>query len=64
MLVPLVLIYWAQKVFSLKTRECISVLNRFKASLTKEQTGDQETIEKHFTNFCNDLKLNENHFCY
>lgn len=32
--------------------------------LTKEQTGDQETIEKHCTNFCNDLKLNENHFCY
>eukprot|EP00092_Neocalanus_flemingeri_P003647 GFUD01003914.1.p1 GENE.GFUD01003914.1~~GFUD01003914.1.p1 ORF type:complete len:193 (-),score=70.72 GFUD01003914.1:71-589(-) len=54
-------------VFSLKAGECevcISVLDRFRATLGKEQQGDQKVIEKEFVKFCKPLKLKENRFCY
>eukprot|EP00092_Neocalanus_flemingeri_P006720 GFUD01007260.1.p1 GENE.GFUD01007260.1~~GFUD01007260.1.p1 ORF type:complete len:196 (-),score=65.07 GFUD01007260.1:110-628(-) len=54
-------------VLSLKAGECevcISVLNRFRATLDKEQQGDQKVIEKEFVKFCKPLKLKENRFCY
>ena len=66
-IIPLVLISWAPEVFSLKAGECevcISVLDRFKATLSKEQASNQKAIEKEFVNFCKDLKLKENRFCY
>ena len=66
-IIPLVLISWAPEVFSLKAGECevcISVLDRFKATLSKEQASNQKAIEKEFVNFCTDLKLKENRFCY
>ena len=66
-LMPLVLISWAPEVFSLKAGECevcISVLDRFKATLSKEEQSDQKAIEKKFVKFCKDLKLKENRFCY
>ena len=54
-------------VFSLKAGECevcISVLNRFRATLAKDQQSDQKAIEKEFVKFCKPLKLKENRFCY
>ena len=66
-IIPLALISWAPEVFSLKAGECevcISVLDRFKATLSKEQLSDQKAIEKQFVKFCKDLKLKENRFCY
>ena len=54
-------------VLSLKAGECevcISVLDRFKATLAKDQQGDQKAIEKEFVKFCKPLKLKENRFCY
>eukprot|EP00092_Neocalanus_flemingeri_P020191 GFUD01021865.1.p1 GENE.GFUD01021865.1~~GFUD01021865.1.p1 ORF type:complete len:176 (+),score=46.54 GFUD01021865.1:67-594(+) len=67
-ILPLVFLSWAPEVFgSLKKGECevcISVLDRFKATLSKEQLGDQQAIEKQFVKFCKPLKLKENRFCY
>ena len=54
-------------VMSLKAGECevcISVLDRFKKELTKEQASDHKAIEKEFTKFCKPLKTKENRFCY
>lgn len=43
---------------------CISVLDRFRATLSKEESGDVKAIEKGFKKFCKPLKLKENRFCY
>ena len=54
-------------VMSLKAGECevcISVLDRFKKELTKDQASDHKSIEKEFTKFCKPLKTKENRFCY
>nr|ACO10619.1 ARMET-like protein precursor [Caligus rogercresseyi] len=54
-------------VFSLKEGECevcISVLNRFKETLSKDEASSPPAIEKGFKKFCKDLKLKENRFCY
>ena len=54
-------------VSSLRAGECevcISVLDRFRATLAKDQQGDQKAIEKEFVKFCKPLKLKENRFCY
>ncbi|XP_040564774.1 mesencephalic astrocyte-derived neurotrophic factor homolog [Lepeophtheirus salmonis] len=55
------------QVFSLKEGECevcIHVLDRFRASLSKEDATKPEIIEKEFKKFCSALKLRENRFCY
>jgi len=52
---------------SLKAGECevcISVLDRFRATLSKEDAGNVKAIEKEFKAFCKPLKLKENRFCY
>ena len=64
LLFPLLLL---PAVIALKAGECevcISLLNRFKETLSKEQAGDQKAIEKEFVKFCKPLKLKENRFCY
>merc|ERR1712026_123404 len=43
---------------------CISVLDRFRKTLAKDQEGDAKAIEKEFVKFCKDLKSKENRFCY
>lgn len=43
---------------------CISVLTKFKESLFKEEQTNKESIEARFKDFCKDLKLKENRFCY
>jgi len=66
-ILPLVLLSWAPEVFSLKAGECevcISVLDRFRATLTKEQASNEAAIVKEFPKFCKPLKLKENRFCY
>lgn len=54
-------------VHSLKKGECevcVSVLDRFRATLSSEEIADQGKIENRFRKFCNDLKTKENRFCY
>ena len=58
---------FASVVVSLKAGECevcISVLDRFSQTLSKEQKSDPKAIEKEFTKFCKPLKTKENRFCY
>ena len=43
---------------------CISVLDRFRKTLAKDQEGDPKAIEKEFVKFCKPLKTKENRFCY
>merc|ERR1719336_3352683 len=43
---------------------CISVIDRFRKTLAKDQEGDPKAIEKEFKSFCKDLKSKENRFCY
>eukprot|EP00088_Acartia_fossae_P067811 TRINITY_DN8500_c0_g1_i1.p1 TRINITY_DN8500_c0_g1~~TRINITY_DN8500_c0_g1_i1.p1 ORF type:complete len:176 (+),score=54.13 TRINITY_DN8500_c0_g1_i1:60-587(+) len=43
---------------------CVSVLERFKATLSSEDSSNQGKIEKSFKKFCKDLKTKENRFCY
>ena len=43
---------------------CISVLDRFKNSLNKDEISKPNVIENKFKEFCEDLKLKENRFCY
>jgi len=43
---------------------CISVLDKFRATLTKAEESDSGKIEKAFKKYCKDLKLKENRFCY
>jgi len=43
---------------------CISVMKRFQDSLQKDEASDPKKIESAFKNFCADLKLKENRFCY
>merc|ERR1712241_231481 len=43
---------------------CISVLDRFRKTLAKDQEGDAKAIEKEFVKFCKPLKTKENRFCY
>lgn len=43
---------------------CISVLDRFRATLTDEEATKQDKIEKRFKEFCKDVKSKENRFCY
>ena len=52
---------------ALKAGDCevgISVLDRFCASLSKEEPTDVESIETSFKKFCKPLKRKENRFCY
>lgn len=52
---------------SLKAGECevcISMLDRFRKTLTKEQEGNPKEIEKEFVKFCKPLKTKENRLCY
>jgi len=54
-------------VLSLKAGDCevcISVLDRFRATLPKEDEANQAKIEAAFKKFCKPLKLKENRFCY
>merc|ERR1712045_985653 len=54
-------------VTSLKAGECevcISMLERFRKTLTKEQEGSPKEIEKEFVKFCKPLKTKENRLCY
>jgi hypothetical protein len=43
---------------------CISVLNRFRETLPKESASNPDKINSAFKEFCSDLKLKENRFCY
>ena len=44
---------------------CITVLKRFMDTvLPKEDSTKPDKIEAAFKNFCEDLKLKENRFCY
>ena len=43
---------------------CISVIDRFRKTLAKDQEGDPKAIEKEFVKFCKPLKTKENRFCY
>jgi len=52
---------------SLKAGECevcVSLLDRFRATLPKGDEGDVKKIESAFKKFCKPLKLKENRFCY
>merc|ERR1719384_808559 len=63
----LLLAVFTSFVVSLKKGECevcISVIDRFRQTLTKEQQGDPKAIEKEFVKFCKPLKTKENRFCY
>eukprot|EP00088_Acartia_fossae_P033267 TRINITY_DN34023_c0_g1_i2.p1 TRINITY_DN34023_c0_g1~~TRINITY_DN34023_c0_g1_i2.p1 ORF type:complete len:175 (+),score=39.35 TRINITY_DN34023_c0_g1_i2:42-566(+) len=62
-----VLSLFSSVVVSLKPGECevcVSVIDRFRATLSKEQAGDPKAIEKEFVKFCKPLKTKENRFCY
>jgi hypothetical protein len=53
--------------YSLKAGDCevcISVMDKFRATLSKEDAADPKAIEKEFKVFCRPLKLKENRFCY
>lgn len=41
---------------------CISVLDKFSQTLSKEDLKDKKKVEDHFRNYCRDLKLKENRF--
>jgi len=41
---------------------CISVVDRFRQTLQKDEEGDKTKIETKFKDFCKDLKLKENRF--
>merc|ERR1719365_580613 len=43
---------------------CVAVIDRFRATLSKEDASNQAAIEKEFKSFCKPLKLKENRFCY
>lgn len=43
---------------------CISVLSKFKDTLTSEMSSNPKQIESAFKEYCSDLKLKENRFCY
>lgn len=43
---------------------CISVLKRFTETLAKDRKSVPASIEADFKDFCKDLKLKENRFCY
>jgi len=43
---------------------CEKTLERFSATLTKDQLTKPKEIEKEFRTFCKDLKGKENRFCY
>merc|ERR1712115_35915 len=43
---------------------CISIIDRFRKTLAKDQEGDPKAIEKEFVKFCKPLKTKENRFCY
>ena len=43
---------------------CVSVLNRFMETLSKDDKSNKDAIEKQFKKYCKDLKLKENRFCY
>merc|ERR1712026_371797 len=63
----LLLAVFTSFVVSLKKGECevcISVMDRFRQTITKEQTSDPKAIEKEFVKFCKPLKTKENRFCY
>ena len=66
-LVLLLLAFFSSFVMSLKKGDCevcISVMDRFRKTLTKEQEKDPKAIEKEFVKFCKPLKTKENRFCY
>jgi len=68
LLVSLVLVLCAQeRVQGLKAGECevcISVVDRFRATLSSDDSGVPAKIEEKFRKFCKDLKSKENRFCY
>ena len=39
-------------------------MDKFRATLTKEESSSPAAIESAFKNYCADLKLKENRFCY
>lgn len=43
---------------------CISVLTKFKDTLEKAEQTNKESIEFRFKEYCKNLKLKENRFCY
>lgn len=54
-------------VLSLKKGECevcVSVLDRFRATLSSEDATNPQKIETKFKKYCKDLKTKENRFCY
>lgn len=66
-LLLLLLSVCASLVMSLKKGDCevcISVLDRFSKTLSKDQATDPKAIEAEFVKFCKPLKTKENRFCY
>lgn len=43
---------------------CISVLDKFRATLTKDEATVPAKIEASFKKYCKGMKLKENRFCY
>lgn len=43
---------------------CISVLDKFRATLTKDEATVPAKIEAAFKKYCKGMKLKENRFCY
>jgi len=43
---------------------CVSVLDRFRETLSKEELTDMGKIEAQFRKFCKPLKTKDNRFCY
>jgi len=43
---------------------CVSVMDKFRATLTKDQESDPQKINVAFKKYCKNLKTKENRFCY
>jgi len=62
-----VVCWYNAPVHSLKKGECevcVSVIDRFRGTLSSEESSKPDAIEKKFKKFCKDLKTKENRFCY
>lgn len=58
---------FSSPVLSLKKGECevcVSVMERFRATLSSDDSSKPAKIESAFKKFCKDLKTKENRFCY
>jgi len=58
---------FSSPVHSLKKGDCevcVSVMERFRATLSSEEASSPPKIEAKFKSFCKSLKTKENRFCY